>query len=389
MFGLKKKKKEKNKYSGSYVVKDVDNIISIAQSYDISWKELAKVNDIDPPYILIAGETISVPGEDDKVDEKEVAQVSNVKISGHVKKQSNMKNAQAQQSSNVVTGDIKANMQVSQKPTVSNSVEGSLQQKDVMPSTKKNARKITYASPKNMLHKPSAEPTAQAIDIEWMQNDETAYSEEIQLQRKKLNTRFIVISILIIAVVGLVVWWGFTWFLNQGDNENVSVQTLIEENKNMKKDESKEVVPNDKVETVEENEKKSEYLVMEGGEDMSEMEDGKNELEEEKDGENSEQQKENIIPAGEITVQVLNAGAQIGAAGDVTKIFTKEGYKTNTAQNASNNYNNVVIYYSSDKKSNLEDIAKKVVDKYGTQKHEESEEVTKRYNADFVIVLGS
>ncbi len=375
MFGRKKNKKQKNVYTGSYVVKDVDNIISIAQSYGIPWKDLAKVNDIDPPYILISGETISVPGEDGDTDEHEVPQISGITASEHLKKQTDIKNVRTQQSNNVITNDVKSNTSVAQ------AAKKPVQQKDEALRNKEKVQKITYASPKNMLHKPSAEPTTQSIDIEWMQDDEATYSEEIQLQRKKINTRFIIISVLIIVVVGVIVWRGTTWFLKQKSDKNVSVQTLIEKNENVKKDEVKKDVSNDK------NKETNEELAMEGGEDLSQEKNNKEESSQKKEEE--KQQNEKDVSAGETTVQVLNAGAQIGAASDVTKVFNKSGYKTSTARNAKNDYKGVVIYYSSDKKDNVDIIAKEVPQKYGTQKHEESDEVTKKYGADFVVVLGS
>lgn len=55
----------KMKYSGrgwqSYKVKASDNIITLAQQYNISWKFLAKVNRIKKPYSLISGKTILIP----------------------------------------------------------------------------------------------------------------------------------------------------------------------------------------------------------------------------------------------------------------------------------------------------------------------------------------
>ena len=367
MFGRKKNKKQKNIYTGSYVVKDADNIISIAQSYGISWKELAKVNDIDPPYILISGETISVPGEkNENIDEQETSQISDIQSPEYAKEQAVHQNTQIQQSNNSTVNNMKVNTSKTQ------STEKSAQQKDVSLSNKKKVRKVTYASPKNMLHKPSAEPTTQSIDIEWMKDDEAAYSEEIQLQRKKTNIRFIVISILIIILVGFVIWRGTTWFLKQKNNKNVSVQTLIEKNEDTQKDEVKKDISNDKNEEDEE-------LAMKGGEDLSQ----------EKNDKEKNQQNEKDVSVEEITIQVLNAGAQTGAASDVTKVFANSGYKTSAARNAKNDYKGVVIYYSSDKKDDVDIIAKEVPQKYGTQKYEESDEVTKKYGTDFVVVLGS
>ena len=382
MFGRKKNKKQNDVYTGLYVVKDVDNIISIAQSYGISWKELAKINNIDPPYILISGETISVPDEKSDVDEREDIQVSNSKSSEDATKPTDVKNARTQESNKKFADGIKSDTQVTQESIKSQTAQKLLQQKDIISNTKKKTRKITYASPKNMLHKPSAEPTMQAIDITWMQDDEETYSEEIQLQRKKINIWFIVISILLIIISGSVVWWGVTWFLKQNNNKNVSVQTLIKKNNDVKKNKTKEIVL-DNNESTDKNKKEDESIATEGGKDISEIEN----VNKKEDNNGNEQQNE--VATEKITVQILNAGAKVGTAGEVTKIFAEKGYKTNTARNAKNDYKGVVIYYSEDNKNNLDIVAKNVAKKYGTQKYEKSDEVAKKYEADFVVVLGS
>jgi len=346
MFERKKNKKQKDIYTDSYVVNDTDNIISIAQSYNISWKELAEVNNIEPPYILISGETIKVPGTEESIESKEMLQVTSDKDSRYIKKQMNPEGV----SSDVVTAsDIKSDKQAVQ-------LSKEAIQQDTNSKTKKQVRKVTYASPKSMLHKPSAEPITRAVDIEWMQDDEEVYSEEIQLQRKKLNTRFIMLSLLIIAIIGFVVWRGVDWFLKKNDNKNISVQTLIEEG-----EKTKEVKQNTQEDGNKNNEKDdSEEMAMEGGKDLENEQDKKNDVE----------QKKSNVPVEDITVQVLNAGAQVGAAGDVTKAFAKSGYQTITARNAKNDYKGVVIYYRSDKKDNIDMVAKEVKKKYGTQKYE-------------------
>ncbi len=45
-----------------YMVKENDNLISIAADKKISWRKLAKINKLKPPYILKIGTTIHVPG---------------------------------------------------------------------------------------------------------------------------------------------------------------------------------------------------------------------------------------------------------------------------------------------------------------------------------------
>ncbi len=379
MFGYKKNKKQNTIYTGSYVVKDTDNIISIAQSYNVPWKELAEVNNIEPPYILISGETISVPGKNSDVFTEEAPNASNIEPDKHSKEQTNKNNVQAHQSNGVVANNIKTNT------TTPHSTKKSTQQQDVITNNKKVVRKVTYASPKNMLHRPSAEPTTQSIDIEWMQDDETAYSEEIQLQKKKINIRLIIISIFIVAIIGIIVWRGAILFLKQKDNKNVSVQTLIEKNEIIEKNkvEKKDIPLNDN----DKNKQDNEELIMEGGKDLSQTKDDAKEMSQNE--QNKDKQNKENISVGEITIQVLNAGAQTGAAADVTKVFANHGYKILTARNAKNSYKGVVIYYSASNRGNIDIVAREIEQKYGKQKYEESDEVTKKYGADFVVVLGS
>ena len=45
----------------NYKVTDGESITKIAKRYNVSWKKLAKVNDIKPPYQLSSGDTIKVP----------------------------------------------------------------------------------------------------------------------------------------------------------------------------------------------------------------------------------------------------------------------------------------------------------------------------------------
>ncbi len=376
MFGFKKIKKEKNKYTGTYVVKDADNIISIAQKHDMPWKELAKINDIESPYILISGETISVPSEEgdsdvEKTSEGDVSQeeVNETKIDSDV--------VQNGESMDMGVGSKPGSvaMAAQQSKKQQSAQEKTPAQQDVTKNVKmdegEKKKKIIYASPKNMLAKPSSEPTTRAIDIEWMREDETMYSEEVQIQRKKMNVRFIMVSTLIIIVVGLATWWGITWFLNQNDEDVVSVDTLIEESADNVQQETTEHNDEEIIESAESEE--SQDI------EQTEVVDGEQLAVEEVESKS----KENII------VQVLNAGGKVGAAGAVTNTFEQEGYKVLAAENAENDYEGVVIYYDPSVKSESDSVSSIVSEDYGTQKQEESKGVTDKYNADFVVVLGS
>ncbi len=395
MFGRKKKKKEKNNYTGTYVVSSTDNIISIAQSYGVPWKEMAKINEIDPPYILIPGETISVPANSDDAEAKEVVGEKPVEsvnsmeqkneVNGEVPVQSSVPEQQkASQMNQDVNAGTAATMQQAQKQQdqMQKQQNQNVPQNETMPSQSQNTdmtqepkRKVMYAAPENTLAKPASEPTTRAIDIEWMKDDEDVYSEEMQTQKKKLNVRFIVITTIVVIVVGLGSWWIITWFLGTQQEESVSVDTLIEQqDQNVNADGSEQEGMTD------------------GGVESDEgAEQGETE---ENNGDGADESGDaegngTTVNPADTTIQVLNAGAQSGVAGSVTNDFKAKDYQTKSAQNAQNDHSGVVIYYASDKKDGLDTVSTLVLEDYGTQTHEESNEITEKYGADFVIVVGS
>jgi hypothetical protein len=201
----------------------------------------------------------------------------------------------------------------------------------------------------------------------------------MQIQRKKTNTRFIIITIIILIGVGLFSWWVVSWYLNFQQEETVSVEALIEEDSKIEEDSNNgnNVSENNINEDVQSNDVQKQ-----------DNEDNKNNKESADSVSEEQEDSEQLVPK-DITIQVLNAGAPTGAAGTVTNKFDKKGYKTNSATNASHNYEGVVIYYSADKSAGLDGVVEVIGDTYGTPKQEESDTVTKKYNADIVVVIGS
>jgi LysM repeat protein len=49
-----------NSESDDYIVQDGDNIQKLAKEYNVSWKLIARENDIKAPYNLESGETIKL-----------------------------------------------------------------------------------------------------------------------------------------------------------------------------------------------------------------------------------------------------------------------------------------------------------------------------------------
>lgn len=379
MFGRKKKKKESDLFTGEYVVRDADNIISIAQRYGVPWKELAKHNGIEPPYILISGEVIHVPSDVEHADGD-----TKVDTVQEPKKKSVVDIAQEQivqatgESEEKTNGGLDSINPSPIQPVQSRAVQDETMQKmstdvpkESVPEpkehvSKKAKRKITFASPQNMLTQPSSEPTTRAIDIEWMRDDEAAYMEEMEVQEKQTNKRFIIVLIVVILIVGGVLWWGIDKMMQKDDSERVSVATLIEQ------------------EPVEEQNNSVEEAAM--ADDTTEdqiVQEDKNISEE------STEEKSEVSATTDVVVQVLNAGAQTGVAGTVSSILEEEGYTVKEPKNAQNNYSGVVIYYDNAHKDLIEQIASKIDEMYGAQKTEESNDVTQKYDAHVVIVLGS
>jgi hypothetical protein len=47
--------------SVAYTVKEGDTVESVAEHFKLTWEQLAKINDLKPPYVLHAGQTVKVP----------------------------------------------------------------------------------------------------------------------------------------------------------------------------------------------------------------------------------------------------------------------------------------------------------------------------------------
>ncbi|MCE7885057.1 MAG: LysM domain-containing protein, partial [Actinobacteria bacterium ATB1] len=48
--------------AGTYKVKQGDTIQGIAQRHGVSWKALADANGLRPPYTIVVGRTLQIPG---------------------------------------------------------------------------------------------------------------------------------------------------------------------------------------------------------------------------------------------------------------------------------------------------------------------------------------
>lgn len=387
MFGFKKNKKDEKQFTGTYIVQDTDNIISIAQAFDIPWKDLAQYNKIDAPYILISGETIHVPGLQPDVAEKESGQeqiTTNHEPPVHgiigankvmMPDQEELPNAVEKNNSAYIS---KGESIMSMQSMMHRQKDPSVIQKENHEPMK---RKVTFAAPQSMLTQPASEPTTRAIDIEWMRDDEEAYNEEMEFQRKEVNKRLVIIVAVVACAIGGIVVWGVMQWMQRDTKEKVSVEALIGESTVQDQNESGTALSqNDATQSGTSDEQNTETTMAE-----EQNTDATKETQAEQTVQSQEDQK---LPK-DITVQVLNAGAVTGSAATVSKDFTDKGYTVKAAQNSQNSYSGVIIYYTAEMKDRVDAISQIVAEKYGTQKKEESSEVTGKYKSDVVVVLGT
>ena len=364
MFGFRKNKKQKIKYTKTYTVKDSDNIISIAQVFDVPWKELARENNIEPPYILISGEKLRVPdlgevddGGSERIDEIKPDSGDNVE-----NKKTNVKSIKK----NIISPEknLKAQRQKpldNKKPLPQSD---SIAQKPISP-VKKTTR-IHRASPTSMLEKPSSEPTTRAIDIEWLKGDEEVYKEEVQIQKKKLNKWFMAVGFVALMLIGGGIWWGYSMLFSEEKEKSVSVENLIKEEQQT------------------DSQDKQKDLQQDGDNQQDNKQENKksNKDEDAKSSESSD-----IIK--DIKVRVLNAGAPASTVEQVKEEFDKLGYDVLSIKNSKYNHSGVTIYYDEKVKDKIDEIAKIIPEKYGTVKKDEAKSVTDEYKADIVVVVGN
>ncbi|MFA5986966.1 MAG: LysM domain-containing protein [Parcubacteria group bacterium] len=387
MFGFKKNKKDEKQFAGTYTVQDTDNIISIAQAFDVPWKDLAQYNKIDAPYILISGETIHVPGPQPIVAEKENEQEqTTINHESPIHSDVDAHKTMASDQEELLNAVKKNNPTYVSKGEPIRSMQSTAHmQKDPSIIQRENhepmKRKVTFATPQSMLTQPASEPTTRAIDIEWMRDDEEAYNEEMEFQRKEVNKRLIIIVAVVACAIGGIVVWGVMQWMQRDTKEKISVETLIEGDAMQNQSDGNMALPqNDATQSGTSDEQDTKTVV---------TEEQNTDVAKEMQTEQAVQSQENQKAPKDITVQVLNAGGVTGAAAAVSKDFKDKEYMVKAAQNSQNSYSGVIIYYTAEMKDHVDTISQIVAEKYGTQKKEESSDVTGKYKSDIVVVLGT
>lgn len=388
MFNFRKNKKGNEVYGGSYIVQDTDNIISIAQKFNVSWKELAKNNKIEPPYILIKGESISVPlihNDSEKQSQKNIMSLWQKK-DGYDRIDSKKDDAVVPETMNDENtgqkdgGDLSTNSSFRNGENAGSFKVESETQKDqnnniVRPAQGQINKKsnVIFASPQNMLAQSASEPTTRAIDIEWMRDDEEAYMEEMQVQQKKANIHLIAGGFVICVFLIVGGWFGVSYMIKNSRSAKTPVESLLQDDVAA----VEIAVKSNDVEIHEED------VLSNAAQIHEESNDHANDDQKNDDNTNVNFQPQDVI------VQVLNAGAKTGAAGVVTQIIKKQDYKTLPAQNAKNDHVNVTIYYDEKYAEQAVKVAELVSkEDFGVQKQEISTDIVEQYNAHIVVVLG-
>ncbi len=213
----------------------------------------------------------------------------------------------------------------------------------------------------------------QAIDIDWMREDEGVFADAMRLQERRSNIRVGAFAIVLLGlcVFAAIATLGKTFLFNSSNKDVVSLED----------------VTTDSVETPIQNQDP-----VENESDVDDVKDEKNEsvkvVEQAVVPEVPEKEvaQEKVVP-GSITVQVLNGGSRTGYAGEITQTVAAKQYKALPAKNASQKYKNFIVYH---RKGDLVS-AQALVDAIGSLSgvvFEESEAVLTKYSADLVVVLG-
>jgi hypothetical protein len=390
-----RRKKDLDKVTGGsrwveYKISPGDNIMSVAYQYGISWKELAFKNEIRPPYTLVPESVIMVPPRVKKISKNKNMQKSNNFNHNEVKSGETF----SRQRKATVIGEDNFPTQI---PAKNNSIKksvsgltknseiseksGNLKSKSSTSSTKNNQLNIRAKRPGVVRLNANSninrqESKRRSMDIQWMHEDEDAFSEAMNKEVKAINFKIKLMVVIIIGLLALIAFWFFQYGGQELMQDTASINELLEQSEEAQNSNS-------------ENSEQSEENSAETEDKNDESKDENNSSEDSKDDEeNSTETVKDLTAPSEISVQVLNGGAKSGVAGTITKLLKTAEYKTKTASNASNKVEGVVIYYQEDFADEVKEIVKILEEDYENITTEESNEVSKKYGVNIVIVAG-
>lgn len=383
MLGFGKKSAPRHEYTAEYVVRDMDNIMSLAQYYGVPWAELAEVNALKPPYVLMPGTTIRVPaepaengiGEDGDIYNTPSSAPRTIGAPQHYMATPSSRNATpslAQPSDRYITRR-KSSLQPVRRDATHTGAPGK-EPRAAVPDPAADSATITQ---------PIAEPTTRAIDIEWMRDDEEAYAEEMHKQQKSVNRWFIAVGIGAVVVLIGAIWFATTTVVPEILSERVSVDVLIRRNAPSEPPHSQST---DVATPASEQPDIAQPDIAQP--DIAQLPVAQDDAAT-NDATGQKTAADPTVKPADVTVQVLNAGGPTGAAGTATKTLSSAGYAAHAARNAKNPYTGTIIYYAAGKKDAADAVAAALSSAHGAPKFEESSDVTKTYAAMVVVVIGA
>ncbi len=386
-----------------YKIKQGDNIMGIAYRYGISWKELVYKNNIKPPYTLVLGNVIMVPPRPKKVFKNKFMQNKN-----NLDNLGDDRGVHKESFSNGIKIDVKGDgsestVQMpersrSEKKIVNgigvrhsngrDSVESSVNQRRESFEGERTQRDGIRGDRRQRLSNGNG-GSRRNIDIKWMHEDDETFSEAMQDEVRAINFKIKIFVAVMIGLIGLVGYW----FYQYGMKEEVSKETSSINDLLAGDDANAEEINSDENEDDEINSDQQENRENnegdETGDDVVEENDNQeNDNDSNNDNVTNEDDLNDVMNPAEISVQVLNGGAKSGVAGDLTNLFKNKLYKTKSAANATNNVAGVVVYYKSGLDKEMTELSKVVPQVYGATKLEESDDVTKKYGVDVIVVVG-
>ena len=368
-----------------YVVMFGENIQTLSFKFGANWKELAKENKLEAPYVVEVGQTIRVPKKEDAKDNRilPIAEKENLSIPENkniidLKNVVNKKEESFQagvnrgMEVNYIVDEQEGSQEAESKRKSSDEIDGSLffgeeefdnqkPQKEEVYSIEEARRIEGEASLRTNESRPLEKnnPEEELAFLEEGPSENTiGYSEDLFIKgdeedaKKSTNRSFYFLILIILILSGVA---AFLFFQNKNGKFSLSgMSQIISETKESPDNQSEIAQPEN------------------------------NPIVEEKEEEQIEE-----IDKSELSTKVLNGSGVAGAAGKIKDFLTENKYEKVTAGNySSEEVTGSTVYYKEDK---FKKAAESLVDILKDKKIEaevKSASNEEEKSADIVIVLG-